>query len=73
MNFFRLVVVLVVSAVVASLVALASAGDAASCDEQWRGSGMGTNYSFFGGCKVTLKDGRVVPADRVRIIEGGML
>ena len=36
------------------------------CHSRWEGSGMKTEWSFIGGCKVQRKDGTWVPASAVR-------
>lgn len=40
--------------------------DQTSCHSRWEGSGMPTTYSFMGGCKVQLPDGKWIPEDRYR-------
>ena len=40
--------------------------DKTSCYSRWEGSGMPTTYSFLGGCKIQLPDGKWIPEDRYR-------
>lgn len=43
--------------------------DKASCQSRWQGSGMDTNYSLLGGCRVQLPNGQWIPADNYRDID----
>ena len=40
--------------------------DQYSCTSRWEDSGMATKYSFMGGCKIQLPDGKWIPEDRYR-------
>jgi hypothetical protein len=39
-----------------------------SCFAAWEDSGMPVKYSFMGGCKIQLPDGKWIPEDRYREI-----
>lgn len=39
-----------------------------SCFASWEDSGMPVKYSFMGGCKIQLTDGKWIPEDRYREI-----
>lgn len=38
------------------------------CESRWAESGMKADWSVFGGCVVTMKDGRKIPAANYREI-----
>jgi hypothetical protein len=40
--------------------------ESATCAAKWQNSGMPSSFSVFGGCQLTLPDGRVVPASAYR-------
>jgi hypothetical protein len=41
---------------------------AVSCEAQWEGT-FPTKYSFFGGCKIQLPDGKWIPSDNYREVK----
>lgn len=47
---------------------IVSAVEGISCRSRWDGSGMQTQYTLMGGCRVQMSDGRWLPEDRVRDI-----
>ena len=61
--FLSIVVLLVL------LVASALRMDSVSCAARWEDSGRKHDWSIYGGCRVSDKDGRMVPEKIIRDIQ----
>lgn len=58
-----------IAVTVVAVVLLVTGGivcDATKCDEQWRSSGMKSDYGVMKGCTIEVTPGKWIPADRYR-------
>ena len=53
---------------VAVVLGLGNWASSVSCEQQWRDSGMTSQYGFFSGCRVKA-DGKWIPADAFRELD----
>lgn len=65
----KLFVVLVIVVLVIGLPVMSMLGRT-ECESKWEGSGMATQFSLMGGCRVRMPDGRWLPENAVREVVG---